>query len=87
MVCVIDISGSMSDLATYQDPEDETKVISDGFSILDLVKHAVKTIINTLTDDDRVSIVTFNTDSKVEMKLTNMTESNKLKAIENFDTI
>lgn len=62
-------------------------MISDGFSILDLVKHAVKTIINTLTENDRLSIVTFNTHSKVELTLTNMTEENKKKAVENFDTI
>jgi len=56
-------------------------------SILDLVKHAVKTIINTLTENDRLSIVTFDSCSKVELKLTNMNESNRKKAIEHLENI
>jgi len=51
------------------------------------VKHAVKTIIKTLTENDRLSIVTYNTLSKVEIKLIEMTESNKNKAIAHLETI
>jgi len=56
-------------------------------SILDLVKHAVKTIINTLNENDRLSIVTFNTCSNVETKLTEMNEGNKQTAIATLENI
>ena len=38
--CVVDVSASMSDLATY---EKDGQLVSDGLSILNLVQHAVKT--------------------------------------------
>ena len=66
--CVIDVSGSMGTDATYQDPNDETKTLCDGFTILDIVKHAVKTVIHTLTDQDRLSLAVFNNQAKTVLK-------------------
>ena len=51
IACVIDTSGSMGGLATRED--EHGNAISDGLSILDIVKHAVKTVIHTLGDHDR----------------------------------
>jgi len=79
--CVIDVSGSMALDATYQDPNDETKKISEGLTILDIVKHSVKTVICTLTDQDRLSIVSFSSQSQIVFKLIEMTEINKKLAI------
>eukprot|EP00746_Dinoflagellata_sp_MGD_P138916 gnl/MRDRNA2_/MRDRNA2_72470_c0_seq1.p1 gnl/MRDRNA2_/MRDRNA2_72470_c0~~gnl/MRDRNA2_/MRDRNA2_72470_c0_seq1.p1 ORF type:complete len:1023 (-),score=174.32 gnl/MRDRNA2_/MRDRNA2_72470_c0_seq1:198-3188(-) len=59
--CVVDISGSMGTIATY---EEEGIVKDDGLSILDIVKHAVKTVMHTLKDEDRLALVAF--DDKVE---------------------
>ena len=46
-----------------QDPNDDKKQISSGMSILDLCRHAAKTIVESLSDDDRCVIVAF--DDKV----------------------
>lgn len=36
-----------------------------GLNILDIVKHAAKTIIATMADGDRIGIVSFHTEAKV----------------------
>lgn len=43
-------------------------VESDGFSRLDLVKHSVNTIINCLSDDDALAIVTFSDNARVDLE-------------------
>ena len=48
ILCIIIFTFIYSD-ATFQDPEDDSKTISGGMSVLDIVKHAVKTVIHTLT--------------------------------------
>ena len=40
--CVVDISGSMRLIASYE--EDDGTVRDDGLTVLDVVKHAVKTV-------------------------------------------
>ena len=82
VACVIDVSGSMRAEATFQDPNDETRTIGGGMTQLDLVKHAVKTIIHTLSDLDRLSLVSFNGDPKVVMQLTQMNPQGREKALE-----
>jgi len=59
IVCVIDISGSMGINATVQN--DEGGLESNNLSILDIVKHAVKTIIATLQPHDRLGLVSYST--------------------------
>ena len=51
-----------------------------GLSVLDLTKHAVLTIIETLNEQDRLGIVTFGSKSKVIQSLEPMTEACKVKA-------
>lgn len=79
--CVIDVSGSMALDATFQDPNDESKKVSEGLTILDIVKHSVKTVICTLTDQDRLSIVAFSSQAKIVFALTEMTDNGKQLAI------
>jgi len=50
-------------------------------SILDLVKHAVKTVIHSLTDQDRLSIVAFDSTARNSLFLTVMNEDGKARAI------
>jgi hypothetical protein len=57
LVCCIDISASMRSAATYEDTEGNE--VDDGLSILDVVKHAVRTVMHILTDEDRVGLVVF----------------------------
>mgnify|MGYP001949787811 CR=1 FL=1 len=64
LVLCIDVSGSMYDEAPA--PATQTGIVEDlGLSILDLVKHASRTIIETLDGKDRLGIVTFASQSKV----------------------
>jgi hypothetical protein len=57
--CVIDVSGSMTSSASVSQAEDS------GLSVLDVVKHAVNTIIQSLGSSDRLSVVTFSDEAKV----------------------
>jgi uncharacterized protein YegL len=49
-----------------------TDYVENGFSLLDLVKHALKTVIKTLRPQDRLSIITFNTAAQTKVALINM---------------
>ena len=59
--CVIDVSGSMSDEAKIKNEKGDVE--RDGLSILDLVKHSVKTIIDNLNENDRLSLVAFHSNA------------------------
>jgi hypothetical protein len=65
VVLVIDVSGSMADDAPVPGVEDGKPRESTGLSILDLVKHASRTILETLGQNDRLGIVTFSDDATV----------------------
>ncbi|KAH8743770.1 hypothetical protein F5883DRAFT_662987, partial [Diaporthe sp. PMI_573] len=69
---VIDVSGSMGADAPAPGEDERT-----GISVLDLVKHACRTIMSTMTTEDRLAIVTFSDGSKVLQSLTEMTDANK----------
>ena len=58
IVCVVDISASMSGSAACK-TDGHTEYEDLGYSILDLVKHAVKTVVKSMRPQDRVSIVLF----------------------------
>ncbi|EPE10829.1 u-box domain containing protein [Ophiostoma piceae UAMH 11346] len=76
IVLVIDVSGSMSMDAPVPAAEGETSE-DTGLSVLDLVKHASRTILETLNENDRLAIVTFATGVKVVQELISMTPANK----------
>lgn len=78
--CVVDVSGSMGSRATYE-AEDGT-VKDDGLTVLDIVKHAVKTVLKALKDGDRLALVAFNEKAHTALELTEMTESGQDKALE-----
>lgn len=89
IVLVIDVSGSMHDAApapVIPGQKDE----STGLSILDLTKHAARTILETLDERDRLGIVTFTTNAKVILSLVEMSPDNKISAkakIENLQPL
>ncbi|CAK7199145.1 hypothetical protein SEUCBS139899_001817 [Sporothrix eucalyptigena] len=78
IVLVIDVSGSMADDAPVPTVEGETAE-RNGLTVLDLVKHASRTILETLNEGDRLGIVTFATGVKTLQELTPMTADNKAK--------
>ncbi|KAG8996863.1 hypothetical protein FRB94_007993 [Tulasnella sp. JGI-2019a] len=73
----IDISGSMGE--TVKIPGDTEQ---SGLSVLDIVKHAAKTIITSMQDTDRVAVVTFSTDAKTALGLTKTDSTGKSKALD-----
>ncbi|KAI1469030.1 hint-domain-containing protein [Daldinia caldariorum] len=79
IVLVIDVSGSMQAPAPAKMIGDDGKPSSEhfGLSILDMVKHAARTILSTLNEGDRLGIVTFSREARVIQKLLPMTPENK----------
>ncbi|KAI1408614.1 hint-domain-containing protein [Hypoxylon sp. FL1857] len=84
---VIDVSGSMQLPAPAKMNGDDGQLSTENFglSILDMVKHAARTILNTLDDGDRLGIVTFSRDATVVQKLLPMTSENKRLAESNIE--
>ncbi|KFA65290.1 hypothetical protein S40285_02715 [Stachybotrys chlorohalonatus IBT 40285] len=82
IVLVIDVSGSMETNAPIpgEDPNEST-----GLCILDLVKHAARTIVETMGEHDRLGIVTFDSVARIVQHLRPMTPSNKATSRENID--
>jgi hypothetical protein len=85
--CVIDVSGSMGQDAKFQNPEDASKFISEGMNQLDIVKHSVKTVIHTLTDQDRLSLVAFHDEARSVFTLSEMNEGGKRQAIDALEAL
>jgi hypothetical protein len=74
IVIVIDVSGSMQDPALVE-IEGITKDV--GFTLLDITKHAINTIIETMKKNvDRISIVTFSNNSEVIYEMNTITFEN-----------
>lgn len=75
IVLVLDVSTSMRDDAPVPGDSEPT-----GLSVMDLIKHAALTILQTLTPGDRLGIVVFGTRSTVIQSLLYMNEGNKKTA-------
>eukprot|EP01041_Mallomonas_annulata_P011877 gene11877-24887_t len=72
--CVVDVSGSMGT------PVGNPGTESANLTILDIVKHAVTTIINTLNDDDRLALVAYSSFATVIFGLIPMNDGGKSRA-------
>lgn len=81
--CVVDVSGSMISKATYEVEQANGEVIkkNDGFSILDIVKHAIKAVMHMLEPDDRVAVVAFNNKAQVVFRLSRMDATTRARCI------
>ncbi|KAG8859723.1 hypothetical protein FRB96_004297 [Tulasnella sp. 330] len=79
-ILTIDISGSMGETANIPGDTEQS-----GLSVLDIVKHAAKTIITSMQDTDRVAIVTFTSGAKTVLGLTPTDSDGKKKALEVVD--
>eukprot|EP00005_Dracoamoeba_jomungandri_P008445 CAMPEP_0174262642 /NCGR_PEP_ID=MMETSP0439-20130205/14309_1 /TAXON_ID=0 /ORGANISM="Stereomyxa ramosa, Strain Chinc5" /LENGTH=592 /DNA_ID=CAMNT_0015347469 /DNA_START=183 /DNA_END=1961 /DNA_ORIENTATION=+ len=62
-------------------------VESHGLSLLDVVKHAVKTIIETLQPNDRIALVSFNSSATKTFGFTPMDKGGKEKASKGLKTL
>ncbi len=77
--CVVDISGSMSDQVKIQGAHQKE---TGNLTQLDLAKHSLKTIIHSLTQNDRLSIVSFESTASVLFKLCQMDENGRTNALD-----
>ncbi|RYP21568.1 hypothetical protein DL765_002204 [Monosporascus sp. GIB2] len=89
VVLVIDVSGSMSSEAPAPtlDSDGKSSLEDFGLSILDLTKHAARTILETLDEGDRMGIVTFSTDVQVVQPLLPMDNDGKELARSNIESM
>jgi len=85
IICVVDTSGSMGSQATLKSQTGEEE--SHGLCVLDVVKHAVNTIVNILEAEDRLAIVSFNSTSEVNLELTKMNTTGKNKAAKTMEQL
>ncbi|KAI0517910.1 hint-domain-containing protein [Xylaria bambusicola] len=99
IVLVIDVSQSMSDNAPAAVYDEQGNAAKEdfGLTILDLTKHAARTIVSTLNEGDRLGIVTFNRvlsrswayifGTQIIQDLTPMTEENKAQMNVSIDSM
>lgn len=71
VVFVVDTSGSMDDEVGAATGE------QDGFSIMDVTKHGIRTCLCGLRPEDKAAIVAFSTDARIVMPLRKMDASGK----------
>ena len=75
---VVDISGSMGEEIKFLSDEGLTQ--QHGFSRLDMVKHALYTIIKSLRDGDSISLITFSDDAQTVFSAIEINTVNKTMA-------
>ena len=79
-VCLIDTSGSMSVSAINRNCDPDTK--DEGYSVLDIVKHAVNSVMDMLSPQDRVAVVAFHSMDELVFPLTLMDVNGKKRSRE-----
>lgn len=65
IVLVIDVSASMGQSAPLPATDGSGKEETTGLSVLDLTKHAARTIIESLNENDRLGVVVFSIETMV----------------------
>eukprot|EP00930_Biecheleria_cincta_P086001 TRINITY_DN75374_c0_g1_i1.p1 TRINITY_DN75374_c0_g1~~TRINITY_DN75374_c0_g1_i1.p1 ORF type:complete len:556 (+),score=99.45 TRINITY_DN75374_c0_g1_i1:62-1729(+) len=80
--CVVDISGSMGTEASL---ENQAASQSTQMCVLDVVKHAVKTVMHILKSEDRLALVVFDDKAETVFGLTNMTEEGREQSKQALD--
>lgn len=76
--CVVDVSGSMS--SEIKLTGNEGVEVSHGFTRLDIVKHALKTILSSLQDGDIFSVVKFDDSAETVIDKLRIDERSKINA-------
>lgn len=77
--CVVDISGSMGAEATMKNASGGLE--AHGLSLLDIVKHAVKTVTSALQPEDSLALVIFDDVARTVFGLTQMDKAGKEKSL------
>jgi Mg-chelatase subunit ChlD len=82
VIMIADTSGSMDEICSNKN---STEVIN--FTRLDLVKHTMKTIIESLSSKDEVAIVQFNSSASAVTNIVNGTKQNKSSLIDKVNSL
>ena len=81
LISMIDVSGSMSCAASDLKNNNE----EGGFTRLVLVKHSLKTVVSTLSENDKMCLITFSDKAKMELEATNVDDLGKKKIFEKIE--
>lgn len=73
IIMVADTSGSMEEICTNKNSTEKM-----NFTRLDLVKHTMRTIIESLGENDYIGLVKFNGSAKALTNIVKLNETNKL---------
>jgi hypothetical protein len=73
IIFIIDISGSMDIIASQKNSNGEC----DDLSRLNLACHSITTIIESLSDNDEIGIISFNHIANINLQMTKMNENGK----------
>jgi len=76
--CVVDVSTSMGSEAMVQNEAGVS--VRHGLTLLDIVKHALRTIIHVLDGRDRFAVVCYSDTASTILELTPMTQEGKSRA-------
>lgn len=71
VVCVVDVSYSMGEACSGVN-DGHTQYVELAYSLIDLVRHAVKMIVNVLGEKDRLSMVLFTGNARIDFDFTEM---------------
>lgn len=85
VVVVVDVSGSMAAEAKLRGATGNLE--SFGLSVLDVVKHAVKTIAHNLTDGDQLAIVCYHSTARLVFDLKKMDDAGRKQALTALETL
>jgi len=83
--CVVDVSGSMSNDALLQG--EDGSMSAHGLSVLDVVKHALRTIIANLGVHDRMALVSYSNAATTIFELTEMDSAGQAIAKEKLNEL
>ena len=65
----------------------KTQYVDLGFSLLDLVKHSLKTVVKTLRPMDRFCLILFDDQCEIAFDFMNMTAQNQYLAFTSIDML
>lgn len=85
LYCTLDVSGSMG--SSLQDTSKNIDNEAGKFSRLDLVKHCMNTVVNSLTDDDVLSLGVFSNNFSEVCKLQKMNNIGKVRCLEAIEKL
>lgn len=85
IVLAIDVSGSMMTVPPLPDAGDSKE--QSYLNVLDLTKHATRTVVETLNENDRLGVVVFSTEVEVIHELSYMTKEEKATVMKKVDAL